>query len=206
MNKYYGADSAKGYDVLTDEEKEAMSESEVEKWESKIKDSLLRRDTTLSGIVSSFRNNMMGMVTASNGKKYALSSLGISTSGDYAEGGLLHIKGDEDDSEYADEENVLKKLLSEDPNTVMEVLTKLSDNLYQDLQKKMSSTKLSGAFTFYNDKEMASQLSDYKKDISTWQDKLNEIEDRYYKQFTAMEKALANMQSQQNSLANMLGS
>ena len=53
---------------------------------------------------------------------------------------------------------------------------------------------------------MASLLSDYKKDISTWQDKLNEIEDRYYKQFTAMEKALANLQSQQNSLANLLGS
>lgn len=205
MNKYYGADSAKGYDVLTDEEKDAMSESEVEKWESKIKDSLLRRDTTLSGIVSSFRNNMMGMATASNGKRYALSSLGISTSGDYAEGGLLHIRGDEDDSEYADEENVLKKMLDEDPDTVMQVLTKLSDNLYQDLQKKMSSNKLSAAFTFYNDKEMSSQLSDYKKDISKWQDKLNEIEDRYYKQFTAMEKALANMQSQQNSLANLLG-
>lgn len=205
MNKYYGADSAKGYDVLTDEEKDAMSESEIEKWEGKIKDSLLRRDTTLSGIVSSFRNNMMGTYTASDGKKYALSSLGISTSADYAEGGLLHILGDEDDSEYADKDNLLKKMLDEDPDTVMQVLTKLSDNLYQDLQKKMSSTKLSGAFTFYNDKEMASQLSDYKKDISTWQDKLNEIEDRYYKQFTAMEKALANMQSQQNSLANLLG-
>lgn len=205
MNKYYGADSAKGYDVLTDEEKDAMSESEVEKWETKIKDSLLRRDTTLNGIVSSFRNNMMGTYTASDGKKYALSSLGITTSADYAEGGLLHIKGDEDDSEYADEENLLKKMLDEDPDTVMQVFTKLSDNLYQDLQKKMSSTKLSGAFTFYNDKEMASQLSDYKKDISTWQDKLNEIEDRYYKQFTAMEKALANMQSQQNSLANLIG-
>lgn len=206
MNKYYGADTAKGYDVLTDEEKEAMSESEVEKWETKIKDSLLRRDTTLSGIVSSFRNNMMGTYTSSNGKKYALSSIGISTSGDYKEGGLLHILGDEDDAEYADKDNLLKKMLDEDPDTVMQVLTKLSDNLYQDLQKKMSSTRLSGAFTFYNDKEMASQLSDYKKDISTWQDKLNEIEDRYYKQFTAMEKALANMQSQQNSLANLIGS
>lgn len=206
MNKYYGADTAKGYDVLTDEEKESMSESEVEKWETKIKDSLLRRDTTLSGIVSSFRNNMMGTYTSSNGKKYALSSIGISTSGDYKEGGLLHILGDEDDAEYADKDNLLKKMLDEDPDTVMQVLTKLSDNLYQDLQKKMSSTKLSGALTFYNDKEMASQLSDYKKDISTWQDKLNEIEDRYYKQFTAMEKALANMQSQQNSLANLIGS
>jgi len=206
MNTYYNAGSSKGYDVLTDEEKDAMSESDVEKWENKIKDSLLRRDTTLNSIISSFRNNMMsGMYTAANGKRYSLSSIGISTSNDYAEGGLLHIRGDEDDSEYADKDNVLRKLLEEDPDSVMGVFTKLASNLYNDLYKKMSFSKISSAMTFYNDKEMNSQLSDYKKDISKMQSKLNEVEDRYYKQFTAMEKAMANMQSQQNSLASLLG-
>ena len=62
-----------------------------------------------------------------------------------------------------------------------------------------------GALTFYNDKEMNSQLSDYKTRISKLEAKFNEMEDRYYKQFTAMEKAMANMQSQQNSLASYLG-
>ena len=51
MNKYYYADSSRGYDPLTDDQKEAMSDEEVEKWETKIKDSLLRRDSTLSGIL-----------------------------------------------------------------------------------------------------------------------------------------------------------
>ena len=125
MNSYYNADSAKGYDVLSDDEKEAMKDSEVEKWEDKIKDSLLRRDSTLNSIISSFRNKMMGTFTASNGKTYSLSSIGISTSGDYAEGGLLHIRGDEDDAEYADEKNVLKQLLEEDPDAVTDVFTHL---------------------------------------------------------------------------------
>ena len=40
MSKLYNADSAKDYDPLTDEQKEAMSEKEVEEWEKKIKDSL----------------------------------------------------------------------------------------------------------------------------------------------------------------------
>ena len=204
MNSYY-ADSAKGYDVLSDDEKEAMKDSEVEKWEDKIKDSLLRRDSTLNSIISSFRNKMMGTFTASNGKTYSLSSIGISTSGDYAEGGLLHIRGDEDDAEYADEKNVLKQLLEEDPDAVTDVFTHLTESLYTDLQKKMSRTPLSSALTFYNDKEMNSQLSDYKTRISKLEAKFNEMEDRYYKQFTAMEKAMANMQSQQNSLASYLG-
>ena len=205
MNSYYNADSAKGYDVLSDDEKEAMKDSEVEKWEDKIKDSLLRRDSTLNSIISSFRNKMMGTFTASNGKTYSLSYIGISTSGDYAEGGLLHIRGDEDDAEYADEKNVLKQLLEEDPDAVTDVFTHLTESLYTDLQKKMSRTPLSSALTFYNDKEMNSQLSDYKTRISKLEAKFNEMEDRYYKQFTAMEKAMANMQSQQNSLASYLG-
>lgn len=206
MNDYYNASSAKGYDVLTDDQKEAMTDSEIEKWEDKIKSSLLRRDDTLSSLISSFRSNMMGTVTASNGKTYGLSSLGITTSGkDWYEGGLLHIKGDEDDAEYMDEENKLEKLLTEDPDLVMQILTGVTNNLYADLQKKSSSTTMSSVFTFYNDKEMNSQLSDYKKDISKWEKKLAALEDRYYKQFTAMEKAMAGLNSQQNYFSSMLG-
>lgn len=205
MNTYYNASSARGYDVLTDDQKEAMTDDEIEKWETKIKDSLLRRDDTLSSLISSFRTNMAGTYTASNGKKYSLASLGISTSTDYTEGGLLHIKGDEDDSEYADETNKLEQLLNEDPNLVMEIITGLTSNLYTDLQKKMSRTTMSSALTFYNDKEMSSQLSDYKKQISEWETKLADLENRYYSQFTAMEKAMASLNSQQNYFSSMLG-
>lgn len=202
MNTKYSAASAKDYDVLTDEQKEAMSDDEVDKWETKIKDSLLRRDDTLSNLISSFRNIMSGTITASDGKKYALSSLGISTSADYAEGGLLHIKGDEDDSEYADETNKLEELLNSDPDLVMEVFSGLTSNLYDDLFKKMGKTSMSSALTFYNDTEMDSQISDYKDELKKWDTKLSTLEERYYSQFTAMEKAMASLNSQSNSLLN----
>lgn len=205
MNTSYNAASARGYDPLTDDQKKAMTDDEIEKWEAKIKSSLLRRDDTLSGLISSFRNNMMGSYRASNGKTYSLASLGITTSTDYKEGGLLHIKGDEDDDVYADETNKLQQMLDEDPDLVMEILNGLANNLYEDLKKRMSSTTMSSAMTFYNDKEMNSQLSKYSKEIKQWDVKLNALEDKYYKQFTAMEKAMANMQSQQNALAGFFG-
>ena len=44
MSSLYNADSAKGYEPLTSDEKEAMSDTEINEWEKKIKDSLLRRD------------------------------------------------------------------------------------------------------------------------------------------------------------------
>ncbi len=185
---------------------EDLTDKEVEKWEDKIKSSLLRRDDTLSSLITSFRSNMMGTVKASNGKTYGLSSLGITTSAkDWYEGGLLHIKGDEDDAEYMDADNKLEKMLNEDPELVAEILAGLTNNLYADLQKKSSSTTMSSVFTFYNDKEMNSQLSDYKKDISKWEKKLAELENRYYSQFTAMEKAMASLNSQQNYFSSMLG-
>lgn len=205
MNTSYNASTARGYDVLTDDQKKAMTDDEIEKWETKIKSSLLRRDDTLSGLISSFRNSMMGSYKASNGKTYSLSSLGISTSTDYKEGGLLHIKGDEDDDVYADETNKLQQMLDEDPDLVMEILNGLANNLYEDLRKKMSSTTMSSAMTFYNDKEMNSQLSRYQKDIAKWETKLSTLEDKYYAQFTAMEKAMANMQSQQSALSGFFG-
>ena len=60
MNTYYDAASASSYEVLTDEQKEAMSDDEVDKWNTKIKDSLLRRDSTLSSLISVMKTDMMG--------------------------------------------------------------------------------------------------------------------------------------------------
>lgn len=208
MNKYYYADSARGYDPLTDDQKEAMSDEEVEKWETKIKDSLLRRDSTLSGILETFRTSLTGItVKASDGKTYSLANLGITTGKDYKEYGLLHIKGDEDDTDYADSENTLQSMINSDPDIVMEVMSGIASNLYNNINKKISTTTtMKSALSFYNDKEMTKQMTQYKKDIKSWETKLSDMEDRYYKQFSAMETALSKLQSQQNSLASYLGS
>ena len=77
-------------------------------------------------------------------------------------------------------------------------------NLYSKMTEAMKGTSLSSAMTFYNDKEMTKLSSTYKKEYTTMEDKLNKIEDKYYKQFAAMEKAMAKMNSQSNSLANLL--
>lgn len=67
MYTLYNADSAKGYEPLTDEEKDSMSDSEVEKWEEKIKNALLRRDDTLDSIMSVMKNAMTSSYYVYNG-------------------------------------------------------------------------------------------------------------------------------------------
>lgn len=80
MDKLYNADSAKGYEPLTDDEKESLSDSEVEKYEKKIKDALLRRDDNLSTVNSALQQIMSGGVEV-GGKTMYLSVLASIPSG-----------------------------------------------------------------------------------------------------------------------------
>lgn len=204
MNALLDAKSAKGYEPLTSEQKKEMSDDDIKLWEDKIKGSLFRNDTTLDGIVSGMRGAMMSQVTY-EGKTYSLASFGIMTSTDYLEGGLLHIYGDKDDSVYADKDDKLRKALADDPDAVINVLTGIFGNLKDTMSKKMAGNKMSSALTFYNDIKMKDDLKQYEKDIKSWEDRLATMEEAYYKKFTAMETALAKLQSQQNSLAGLFG-
>lgn len=208
ITSLYNAATAKGYEPLTDEEKDQMSESEIEKWEEKIKSSLLRRDDTLGSLISGMTTAMSKSYTI-DGKSYSLSTFGIATLGylNAAENqqNAYHINGDEDDSSVSGKDDKLLAAIKEDPDAVVDFMKQLSSGLYNAIDTKMKSTTLSSSYKVYNDKEMASEYSDYTKTISKWEDKLTEMEDYYYNKFAAMETALAKLQSQQNSLANMLG-
>ena len=201
VNELYYADSAKGYDVLTDEEKEHMTEAQIEKWENKIKGSLLRRDNTLGSI----RNSLISITTMkSEVTGYSLMDLGIGTK-DYTEKGLLHIDGDKDDSATAEKDNKLMQALEADPDAVMKTLTDIGNKLYSSLSEKMAATSLSSALTFYNDKQITTQKKNYETEIKKLQTKLNQMENNYYSRFAAMESALTKMNANSSYFLSMLG-
>ncbi|MCI8299973.1 MAG: flagellar filament capping protein FliD [Lachnospiraceae bacterium] len=213
MDQLYNADSAKGYEPLTDEEKEAMSDKEIDKWEEKIKGSILRRDDTLSSVMSLMTSSMSKGFTLSDGKKYSLASFGIKTQGYFAaadnEGKLYHIDGDSEDEISAGNNggnNALLKAIQDDPDKVQEFFQKLSDDLYTRLDKKMQSTTMNSRFSIYHDKKMKNDYDDYTKTIKKWEEKVSAMEDKYYKQFAAMEKALSSLQSSTSALSGLLGS
>ena len=170
LDTAYNAESAKGYEPLTDDEKESMSDDEVEKWETKIKDSLLRRDGTLDSVISSMKNTMLAGITI-DGKSYNLSTFGISTGSYFSSGtnekGVYHIDGDEDDSTSKGNEDKLKAAIANDSDTVIKFFSQLANNLYSTLNKKLgTSNSMSSYMSIYNDKEMATQYSEYKTKIS----------------------------------------
>lgn len=209
IDKHYNAESARKYSMLTDEQKEAMSEDEVKEYENKIKSSLLRGDGTLSNLSSIF-NEATSKGIEIGGKTYYLSDFGIGT-GSYFntpdnEKHALHIDGDADDATTKDKADKLSSLIASDPDLVTSFFSKLSQNLYGSLSSASKSVEGYRSYgNFYDDKKIKSDYDDYKKTISSLEEKANDYEDKLYKQFSAMETALANLQKKSNALAGLLG-
>ena len=208
MNQKYNATSAKGYEPLTDEEKEAMTDKQVEDWEKKIKDAIFRRDETLRGVMSAMTTSMSKAYKVGD-KTYSLSSFGISTKSyfevDDNDNYAYHIAGDKDDEYSSGKEDKLMAAINDDPDGVVDFLKQLTDGLYKSIDGKMKKTTLSSSNTVYNDVQMSNQLKAYEKDVKKWEEKITAYEDKWYNTFAQMEKAMSKMQSQQSQLAGMMG-
>ncbi len=209
MDKLYNAASAKGYEPLTTEEKDALSETEIKEYEKKIKDALLRKDENLGTISSTLRLAMSGGIEV-NGKTMYLHDFGIETLGYFEaednERNAYHIAGDPDDMNTSGDPDKLKSMIANDPDTVISFFTGLSRNLYDEMTEMSKSVKDYRSFgSFYDDKKMKSDYEDFTAKIKEQEKKLNDYEDKWYKKFAAMETAMAKMQSSANAVTSLLG-
>lgn len=208
MDSSYNAASAGDYKPLTEEEEGELSEAQLEKWEKKLKDAALRKDSTLNSIASLMKTAMSQGFEV-DGETYTLSSFGIKTLGYFNaadnEKAAYHIDGDKDDKAVSGNEDKLRAAIANDPETFVSFFSQLTTNLYNKLNGKMSSSSLSSAYTVYNDKFMTKQYNEYKTSLSDWDEKIEKMRDKYVKQFAAMESALASLQGSQTQLSQLLG-
>lgn len=208
MSTALNADSAKGYDPLTDEQKDAMSEKEVEEWEKKIKDSLLRNDENLSGVLQALQEVTSGGIEV-GGVKMSLADLGISTqdyfSAEKNERYALHIDGDPDDEVSAGKTDKLKAMIASDPEKVASFFQKLAGQMYDKLYSKMGTSSMSSIYKVYNDKQLKEESNSWDAKIIELEDKITKIEDKWYSRFGKMESKLAKMQKNQTAVSGFFG-
>ena len=207
MDKLFNAASSKGYEPLTAEEKEAMTDDEVEKWEKKIKDSLLKNDSELDTIASTMRNAMLSTFTI-DGQKYSLSSFGINTLGYFNaadnEKNAYHIDGDKDDADTSGNPDKLRSMIASNPSATAEFFQSLSQKLYDAMNKISSTSDNYTSFgNFYSDKKLQADYVDKQKQVDKWDKYVADQEDKYYKQFTAMESAMSSLNSQQQYISQL---
>jgi flagellar hook-associated protein 2 len=209
MDKLYNAKAAKGFAPLSSEEKEAMTDEDVKAYETKIKDALLSRDGTLNTVASAFRTVMSAGFTV-NGKNMTLADFGVEKLSYFNaadnERNAYHIFGDEDDSETLLYDNKLKSLATTDPSTVSDFFKQLSKSLYDSTKTLMArESGYKSSLTVYGDVKLQSDYTDYTLKIKDLEDDLSAYEDKWYDKFTAMETALAKLQSNTSSITAMLG-
>jgi len=214
------------YLPLTDEQKEALKESDITKWEEKARSGLLRSDSLLTRIVSDMRNAMYSSIEGITGGIY---SIGIST-GSYAQQGKLVI-----------DEAKLKEAIKNTPDLVASIFNKESDikysrnlsaedkekrykesgivqRLYDIIQNNITTVPDSDGKKgllveragmvgdiFDSSSYISSQIKDKEDLISILNEKLIAKEDQYYSKFAALEKVLSQMNSQSMWLAQQFG-
>lgn len=208
---------------LTVKQKDEMTESEIETWETQARLGTLSNDNTLNRLTSELRNALYSSV---EGLGISLYDIGIQTSNNYTERGKLTVNMTK-----------LESALEDRPNEVIALFTQESDTDYTDFSDRQTRRSENG---------LAERLSDIIKDnirvtrddngqkgylinkagsdtgidtssylakkIIAMDDKIDDLldmltyqETKFYNQFAAMESALAEMESQGAWLSSQLG-
>mgnify|MGYP000418678322 CR=1 FL=1 len=216
------------YKPLIDEEKEAMTDDQIEKWETKAKTGLLANDSLLTNIANSMRTALYEKV---EGTSISLYEIGIASSS-YSDKGKLKI-----------DETKLRDALTDNYDQVVKLFTNESDTTYDEsLESVEKRTER------YNESGLAQRLHDiiqdnirttrdsdgrkgallekagYENDLTQYdnyifdqinakstlidslEEKLLDKEDYYYQKFANMETILGQMESQMSSVLSMMGS
>lgn len=192
----------KNYLPLTDDEKEKLSETQQEKWENMAKSGILRNDSILSGLVTQMRTAIYSGVNQDDldSAMKSLSAIGITTTADFTTA-KLEIN-----------ESKLKAAIEKDPNSI-ELLfngtgaTDGQKGVIQRLYDKVNATmdqlkeRAGNSYSVNNQFTIGRQLDDLDDRIERFEDRLADLETRYYSQFTAMEQAIQKANSQAAYLA-----
>ncbi|MGD0152390.1 MAG: flagellar filament capping protein FliD [Thermacetogeniaceae bacterium] len=215
------------YQPLTDAQLSTgkLTSTQIDEWNAKAKSGLLNNDSLLNSAVYAMRNAMAspvsgltGQVTVTVGSQQVTTTanqmdvIGITT-GSYTDNGKLTL-----------DENKLREALQSNPQAVIDLFTKsantsgaqitdssqqgLSVRLYNALGSSISqiTSKAGSSSDLVDTSYMGQSMKGINTQISDTDTQLQALETRYYNQFTAMEQAISQLNSQGAWLSQMFGS
>ncbi|MEH7235792.1 flagellar hook-associated protein 2 [Bacillus sp. JJ1562] len=188
--------SNRNYQPLTDAQKEDMTEDQIEKWEKEARKGTLYRDSILISSTNKMRQQLYTPISGTGTGFDQLSDIGITTSKNYLDKGKLII-----------DEGKLREAISNNPNTIYELFQKdgptteekgIARRLRDSIKETMSGIELKAgkAFSENNSFTIGRNLDNVDDRIDSFAARLLKIEDRYWRQFTEMEKAIQRANSQ----------
>lgn len=199
-----GETKYRDYLPLSDEQKKSMSEKDIENWEIKAKSGLLRNDSIINQAISTMRTAISSRVDTGSDTYKTLSSIGIQT-GLYSEQGKIYL-----------DEDKLNEALDADPDAVIAMFTSIgtdgnnqgiAERLYAGLDDTLDLIRgKAGQFNSFNDNSFISrQIKNLDSEISRQNNRMIDLENGYYRRFSAMETAINKFNSQSAYLAQAFG-
>lgn len=206
----------RSYQPLTADQKKEMSETEIELWETKVKQGQLKGDSDLRRIANSLKQ---GMKTIVSGTGLTLEDIGIESLQDY--GGVK-------DGTFKINEDTLKKAIEDDAEGVMKLFTqssssnvsesekynqngimiRLKDILYNETVTSKSSLAQKVGFegtTTVANNTITKSMEAYTKKISDMEKVFLTKEQTLYSKYAKLETLMNNYNSQMSYLSQSLG-
>jgi flagellar hook-associated protein 2 len=188
------------YTPLTDAQKDEMSDDEIKLWEEKAKSGLLRNDSAISSLLSTMRS---AFYTAVESAGISASEIGLTT-GTYSDGGKITVDKDK-----------LRTAIENNPEAVTSLFTATSTSTDKKTAFNQSGlvVRMSNALLSYTSSATNNTLAGLEKQISDSEDEEDKLQDRFetkqealWTRFSAMESALASLNSQSSWLSSLLTS
>ncbi len=211
VNKELTTKRDRDYPPLTEEQKEEMSDEEIELWEEKAKKGMLFNDSDIRMLSNELRT------VFSNTDIKALEQAGITISSDWSENGKISF-----------DESKFRAALEEDPEAIQKLFTSEADNsdsttfngiitnmsaIYKKYASTTGATKgllveragNSSAPLSLTDNTLLSEMNNIDDIIEMLNDRLQSERERYNKQFTNLEVLISQMNSQSSWLSQQFG-
>ncbi|WP_160141755.1 flagellar filament capping protein FliD [Salicibibacter halophilus] len=191
------------YPPLTDEQRREMTEHEIELWEEQAQSGLLSQDRQLGNFMGQMRVNLYETINVEGSDIEHLNDLGITTSDDYLERGRLEI-----------DEGKLRSTVEEDPEGAFNFFSQtgaergIARNLRGTVNgmEEAISREAGGSNGRHQNHQFAlgREMNRLDDRIENFDRRLEQAENRYWRQFTAMEQAMSQANSQSEMLYNFM--
>ncbi|SFC60659.1 flagellar filament capping protein FliD [Clostridium uliginosum] len=215
----------RSYDPLTADQKKDMKDTEITLWEGKVKAGQLYKDSDISRITDSLKQSMRTLISDSG---LSLEQIGIKPVKDYSgvNNGTFTIDEEKLTKALGDNTENVAKLFTTSSPTKEEldalpsdeartkrknqtgILSKLKDTMNQEIMRSDSALAMKvgieGTSTFTNN-TLTKSISDYENKIKDMQKDLATREQALYSKYSTLETMMNKFNSQQSSLASLLG-
>lgn len=207
ISKVYGKLSEevnRDYPPLTDDQRKALTDTQIEQWETKAKSGLLRNDAILSDGMSYMRNVLTGKLSGITTSFATLSQIGITTSSNYLDNGKLVVDETKLRAAIQQDSTGVYQLFNGNSSTGAVGITKQLRDMINATIKSVSA-KAGNTLLTNSSYELGKEMNDLTTRMKDETTRLSNLETRYYKQFNNMDSAIAKFNKQAAYIQSKFG-